>query len=51
MADLSGDAGACTDAEGIVTVPVSQGIGPSTMSIPPSLAKPRNQFHGVDLSA
>jgi D-amino peptidase len=40
---LSGDAGICTDAQrispGIVTVPVSQGIGPSTVSIAPSLAR------------
>jgi D-amino peptidase len=40
---LSGDAGICADAQrivpGIVTVPVSRGIGPSTMSIAPSLAK------------
>jgi D-amino peptidase len=40
---LSGDAGICIDAAriapGIVTVPVSQGIGPSTLSIAPSLAK------------
>jgi D-amino peptidase len=40
---LSGDAGICTDAgriaPGIVTVPVSRGIGPSTMSIAPSLAR------------
>jgi D-amino peptidase len=39
---LSGDAGICTDAQkivpGIVTVPVSRGIGPSTLSIAPSLA-------------
>src|SRR5215813_6062451 len=39
---LSGDAGICTDAQrivpGIVTVPVSQGIGPSTVSIAPRLA-------------
>ena len=39
---LSGDHGICADAKrivpGIVTVPVSQGIGPSTVSIAPSLA-------------
>jgi D-amino peptidase len=39
---LSGDAGICGDAQrinpGIVTVPVSRGIGPSTLSIAPSLA-------------
>ena len=39
---LSGDAGICADAQkinpGIVTVPVSRGIGPSTLSIAPSLA-------------
>jgi D-amino peptidase len=39
---LSGDAGICADARklvpGIVTVPVSRGIGPSTLSIAPSLA-------------
>jgi D-amino peptidase len=40
---LSGDSGICADAQriapGIVTVPVSRGIGPSTMSIAPNLAK------------
>jgi D-amino peptidase len=40
---LSGDSGICTDAQrispGIVTVPVSRGIGPSTLSIAPNLAK------------
>jgi D-amino peptidase len=39
---LSGDAGICNDAQrlvpGIVTVPVSRGIGPSTLSIAPGLA-------------
>src|SRR4051812_29304338 len=39
---LSGDAGICGDAQklvpGIATVPVSRGIGPSTVSIAPSLA-------------
>ena len=39
---LSGDAGICADAQrinpGIVTVPVSRGIGPSTLSIAPALA-------------
>jgi D-amino peptidase len=39
---LSGDSGICADAQrinpGIVTVPVSRGIGPSTLSIAPSLA-------------
>jgi D-amino peptidase len=39
---LSGDSGICGDAQrinpGIVTVPVSRGIGPSTLSIAPSLA-------------
>jgi D-amino peptidase len=39
---LSGDAGICADAQrinpGIVTVPVSRGIGPSTLSIAPGLA-------------
>ena len=39
---LSGDTGICADAQeivpGIVTVPVSRGIGPSTVSIAPSLA-------------
>ena len=42
---LSGDAGICADAErinpGILTVPVSQGIGPSTVSIAPGLARKR----------
>jgi D-amino peptidase len=44
---LSGDEGICADAQriapGIVTVPVSRGIGPSTMSIAPNLA--RKQIH------
>jgi D-amino peptidase len=39
---LSGDSGICADAQrinpGIVTVPVSRGIGPSTLSIAPGLA-------------
>jgi D-amino peptidase len=39
---LSGDAGICADAQrinpGIVTAPVSRGIGPSTLSIAPALA-------------
>jgi D-amino peptidase len=39
---LSGDSGICNDAQrinpDIVTVPVSRGIGPSTLSIAPSLA-------------
>jgi D-amino peptidase len=39
---LSGDEGICADARrinpGIVTVPVSRGIGPSTLSIAPGLA-------------
>ena len=39
---LSGDSGICNDAQrlnpGIVTVPVSRGIGPSTLSIAPGLA-------------
>jgi D-amino peptidase len=39
---LSGDSGICNEAQrinpGIVTVPVSRGIGPSTISIAPSLA-------------
>ncbi|GAB2179359.1 M55 family metallopeptidase [Dongia sp. agr-C8] len=39
---ISGDAGICADARklvpAIVTVPVSRGIGPSTVSIAPSLA-------------
>jgi len=39
---LSGDEGICADAPGIVpgivTVPVSRGIGPSTLSIAPKLA-------------
>ena len=42
---LSGDEGICADAPsispGIVTVPVSRGIGPSTLSIAPNLAKQR----------
>ena len=44
---LSGDEGICADAQriasGIVTVPVSRGIGPSTMSIAPNLAKKQIQ--------
>jgi D-amino peptidase len=40
---LSGDSGICADAQrispGIVTVPVSRGIGPSTLSIAPALAR------------
>jgi D-amino peptidase len=39
---LSGDAGICADAQklvpGITTVPVSRGVGPSTISIAPALA-------------
>jgi D-amino peptidase len=44
---LSGDEGICTDAPriapGIVTVPVSRGIGPSTMSVAPSLGRKQIQ--------
>ncbi len=50
---LSGDAGICGDAQrivpGIVTVPVSRGIGPSTLSIAPSLAK--KQIHAGVVAA
>ena len=44
---LSGDEGICADAPriapGIVTAPVSRGVGPSTVSIAPSLARKQIQ--------